>query len=258
MSPRASRLWAIVLPAGDELQPFLQRQCEEQGNPQCCGHQSVLQHTVARVEQLIPRERILIVVSQEHEKEAAQQLAGWPTDNRIVQPLNGGTAPGILLALAHLSHRDSFALVAVFPGNLSVPDEEHLIASVRQAAEEAQRYPRQLTVLGMPPETAPHTVQNGSDWIEPETVMAGLSTAIYVAGTATLWEMVRQTQPELYWDFRHLRRVCDQPHAADVTEGIYAFLPSQSRLDFLSAVCQQLPQRLRVCPIPAVERRQEL
>jgi len=61
----------------------------------------MLEHTLARIEQLIPSERTLVVVSQDHRAEATPQLAHWPPENIIWQPMNRDTAPGVLLPLAH-------------------------------------------------------------------------------------------------------------------------------------------------------------
>ena len=87
------RLWGIVLAAGEgtQVRDFLAQLCGGQGIKQFCaviGRRSLLEHTLARVERLIPRERILIVVSPRHREEVEQQLAHWPTDNIICQPAN--------------------------------------------------------------------------------------------------------------------------------------------------------------------------
>jgi mannose-1-phosphate guanylyltransferase len=116
------KLWGIVLAAGEgtRVHDFLAQFCGGQGIKQFCaaiGRRSLLEHTLVRVERLIPRERILIVVSTDHRAEVAAQLAHWPPDNVIFQPRHRGTAPGILLPLAHLSHREPFATVAIFPSD---------------------------------------------------------------------------------------------------------------------------------------------
>jgi mannose-1-phosphate guanylyltransferase len=84
----AGHLWGIVLAAGDgtRVRKFLSGLCGGRGIKQFCaviGHRSILQHTLARVEQLIPRQRILIIVSRYHREEVAQQLRHWPKDNII-------------------------------------------------------------------------------------------------------------------------------------------------------------------------------
>ena len=67
----------------------------------------MLEHTLARVERLIPRRRILVVVSREHRQEVTEQLAHWPTDNVIFQPANCETGPGILQSLRRSGFRMS-------------------------------------------------------------------------------------------------------------------------------------------------------
>ena len=73
-------LWGIVLAAGEgtRAREFLQQLCGGRGIKQFCvitGQTSLVQQTLARVERLIPRERILIVVSQDHRDEVREQLA---------------------------------------------------------------------------------------------------------------------------------------------------------------------------------------
>src|SRR5215475_13041120 len=112
MTPQTEQqLWGIVLAGGEgtRVRAFLTSLCGGRGIKQFCavvGRRSMLEHTLARVELLIPRERILVVVSRHHREEVKQQLAHWPADNTIVQPANRDTAPGILLPLAHISYRD--------------------------------------------------------------------------------------------------------------------------------------------------------
>ena len=99
-------LWGIVLAGGDgtRVRDFLRQCCGGRGIKQFCaviGQRSMLEHTLACIERLIPRERTLVVVSQDHRAEATPQLAHWPPENIIWQPMNRDTAPGVLLPLAH-------------------------------------------------------------------------------------------------------------------------------------------------------------
>jgi mannose-1-phosphate guanylyltransferase len=76
MAPNGRKLWGIVLAAGEgaRVRGFLQQLCGGRGIKQFCaviGRRSLLEHTLARVEQLIPRERMLVVVSTDHQEEAA-------------------------------------------------------------------------------------------------------------------------------------------------------------------------------------------
>ncbi|MGE0824368.1 MAG: sugar phosphate nucleotidyltransferase [Candidatus Binatia bacterium] len=171
------KLWGIVLAGGEgtRVRTLLQHLCGGRGIKQFCaviGRRSMLEHTLARVERMIPRERIVVVLSADHRPEAAPQLAHWPVDNVIYQPANRDTAPGILLPLAHVSHRDPLATVALFPSDHFILDEERFMASVQQAVAETQDFPHELTLLGMTPDG----VEEGYGWIEPAGEERGRAT----------------------------------------------------------------------------------
>jgi mannose-1-phosphate guanylyltransferase len=271
------KLWGIVLAAGEgtRVRNFLAQLCGGRGIKQFCaviGRRSMLEHTLARVERLIPRERILIVVSTEHREEVSAQLACWPTENVVFQPRNRDTAPGILLPLAHLSHREPFATVAIFPSDHFILAEDRFMASVRQAVAETHRFPRKLILLGM----TPSGIDDGYGWIEPGEPAEGgetrsvlqfwekpsplqarlllrrgalWNTFVCVSLANTLWEMSRQVVPDLYEDFMHIRRALHNSHAPLVTDTVYRMIPP---VNFSTAICQPLASRLRVLPVPDV------
>jgi mannose-1-phosphate guanylyltransferase len=117
--------WGIVLAGGEgnRVKDFLSALCGGRGIKQFCsifGGRSLLQMTLDRVQRLIPRERILIIVDKRH-PEAREQLAGWPHENIIYQPANRETAPGILLPLAYVSHRCPEALLRCFRRIILLP-----------------------------------------------------------------------------------------------------------------------------------------
>jgi len=171
------KLWGIVLAAGEgmRVRSFLQKIYGGLGIKQFCaviGRRSMLENTLARVERLIPRERILVVVSQDHQPEVQTQLAPWPIQNVIVQPLNRDTASGILLPLAQVSHRAPFATVAIFPSGHFILDEGRFMTFVQKAVAETQWFPRELTLLGMTPDG----LEDGYGWIEPDDQKEGRET----------------------------------------------------------------------------------
>jgi mannose-1-phosphate guanylyltransferase len=271
------QLWGIVLAAGEgtRVRDFLRQLCGGRGIKQFCtivGRRSLLEHTLARVERLIPRERIVVVVSTDHQTEAAQQLAHWPADNVIFQPANRDTAPGVLLPLAHVIHRDLSATVAIFPSDHFILDEELFMAYVQGAVDEVRRFPHELTLLGMTPDRA----EEGYGWIEPGAEEMGRATRavrrfwekpsapqthallrrkalwntfVCVAHAATIWQMVAQVAPDLTQAFRILQHALGNSEAGEVLEHIYATLRP---VNFSVAVCEPLSSRLRVLPVPDV------
>lgn len=277
MKMNEQRLWGIVLAAGEgtRARDFLQQLCGGQGIKQFCaviGRRSLLEHTLTRVERLIPRERILIVVSPRHREEVEQQLAHWPTDNIIYQPANRDTAPGILLPLAHVSHRDPFATVAFFPSDHFILKEKRFMATVERAVAEARRFPREMILLGMTPDR----VEEGYGWIEPGSKEKGRETRtvqrfwekpspfhaqellargalwntfVGVAQASTLWGMVQQEASALHQAFLAIRRALGTPDAPRAIARAYETLRA---VNFSSDVCEPLASWLRVLPVPEV------
>ena len=278
MTPQtAHQLWGIVLAGGEgtRVRAFLTQLCGGRGIKQFCaviGRRSMLEHTLARVERLIPRERILIVVSTHHRPEVKAQLAHWPPDNVIFQPANRNTAPGILLPLAQVSHRALFATVAIFPSDHFVIDEARFLACVERAVEETRRFRQEVTLLGMTPTES----EEGYGWIEPGAPVHGrdtvavqrfhekpsprraqgllrqgalLNTFVCVAQANTLWELVRQVTPDLYQDFMLIRRALRTPHAEETIAQVYR---TMEPVNFSSDICEPLAARLRVLPVPDV------
>jgi mannose-1-phosphate guanylyltransferase len=271
------QLWGIVLAAGEgtRVRDFLTQLCGGRGIKQFCaviGRRSMLEHTLARVERLIPRERILVVVSTDHRKEVTAQLAHWPVENVIFQPRNCDTAPGILLPLAYLSRRDPLATVATFPSDHFIVQEDRFMAAVGRAAAEVQRFPQEMTLLGVGPDRA----EEGYGWIEPAPEEAGRETRavrrfwekpsavdrhrllargalwntfVSVVWVPTLWAMVQRVAPGLYLSFTEIRQALGSPQAPLVIEHVYETLRA---VNFSSAVCEPLASCLRVLPVSNV------
>jgi len=273
------QLWGIVLAAGEgtRARDFLGRLCGGRGIKQFCavvGRRSMLEHTLARVERLIPRERILVVVSRNHQEEASQQLAHWPVNNVIYQPADRDTAPGILLPLAYISYRDPLATVTVFPSDHFVVEEEQFMAAVGRAVAEVQRFPQQLILLGATPDGA----EGDYGWIEPagqetgresravlrfiekppptyarELMARGAlwNTFVFAGQVTILWAMVRRTAPDLCYTFERICRILSlsSSYASLFTEHAYERMRA---VNFSSGVCEPLVSWLRVLPMPEV------
>lgn len=275
MERNEQHLWGIVLAAGEgtRAREFLRRLCGGRGIKQFCavtGQGSMLQQTLARVERLIPRARILVVVSRDHRDEVRQQLGHWPAHNVIFQPANRDTGPGILLPLVHVTHRDPEASVAVFPSDHFITDEDRFVATVALAAAEVQRFPQELLLLGITPDRA----EEGYGWIAPSGKEAGResrairkfwekpiladartlmargalwNTFVFVAQSASLWRLFRRAAPDLCNIFDTIRPMLSSPYATLLTAHVYETMPP---LNFSSGVCEPLASWLRVLPVP--------
>jgi mannose-1-phosphate guanylyltransferase len=271
------QLWGIVLAAGEgtRVRAFLSELCGGRGIKQFCaviGRRSMLQYTLDRVERLISRKRILIVVSRHHCEEVVQQLTAWPAENIIFQPENCDTTAGILLPLAHVTQRDPLATVAIFPSDHFILDEGRFMEAVRRGVWETQRFPWNMTLLGMLPDGP----EDGYGWIMPseeeqnretravrgfwekptpaqaqELWQQGAvwNTFVCIAQSGTLWNMARRAVPEIYGRFRQIRQALGAPYREEVIEQVYTTMPA---VNFCSGLCEPLANELRVLPLSAV------
>jgi len=147
-------LWGLVLAAGDgnRLAGYV-RELKGSSLPKqyvnVIGRRSMLEHTFDRAERLIPASRILTIVSQDHlaHTEARKQITSRPAGTVILQPENKETGPGILLPLMHLYKRCPEAVVALFPSDHFVLEEERFMDYVAIAAQAVARNPDRIVLL---------------------------------------------------------------------------------------------------------------
>lgn len=127
------------------------------------GPQTMVQETVDRIEPLVPLDRVLLVVSQEHAETVRAQIPGLPEENILVEPGPRGTAPCIGLAAVVLQRRDPEAIMAVCPADHLILDAAGFRQAIRAAADLARE--GYLVTLGIAPDF-PHTgygyIQRGS------------------------------------------------------------------------------------------------
>lgn len=157
MLDRGSRLWTIILAggAGTRLAPLTRALYGRELPKQFAvlvGDRSMLQRTVDRAIALSPPERIIVVVSREHELVARRHLREWPAIQLLVQPKNLDTGPGILIALAHIRRLDRAAQVAVLPADHHVADAGRLLDAIERASAASRVDPSTVTLLGAEPD----------------------------------------------------------------------------------------------------------
>jgi mannose-1-phosphate guanylyltransferase len=272
-----NRTWGIILAAGEgtRVSGFLTKLCGGRGIKQFCavmGGRTLLQDTLTRVAKLIPRERILVIVDYRHRIEASEQLGGLPEENVIYQPVNRETAPGILLPLAHVLHRDPKANIVVFPSDHFIIDERTFMAEVGRALGATRRFPRDLILLGMTPDRP----EDCYGWIETEQekkkqqirrvrrfwekpsirdadqLMARgalWNIFVFAVRARTLWEMMRRAVPDLHSTFESIRLSLSSNQAELFIEKSYETMPT---VNFSKAVLEPLATCLRVVTVPDV------
>jgi mannose-1-phosphate guanylyltransferase len=118
------------------------------------GTRTMLQETMDRMEPLIPPERVLVVVGEEHAATVQAQAPRVPQENIILEPGPKGTAPCAGLAATVLQGRDPEAIMAVCPADHVIADGAGFREAIAVAAQIAQD--GYLVTLGITPSHA-HT-----------------------------------------------------------------------------------------------------
>ena len=100
-------LWAVLLAGGDgtRLRDLTVRIAGDDRPKQFCpivGAESLLRQTRARLDPLFSGDRQVFVVSCAHERYYAEELADAKDSLVIAQPMNRGTAVGIIVALVQV------------------------------------------------------------------------------------------------------------------------------------------------------------
>jgi len=282
---KLARLYGLVLAGGEgqRVKAFVRRMRGDALPKQYVnftGFYSMLDHTYRRVEKLIPRERLLTVVNQEHLKypEVKKQLCHRHRGTVIVQPANRETGPGLLLPLTYLYKRDPNAIVAIFPSDQFILEADRLMRHIRLAHAVVEKRPSNLVLLGAIPnyeETdygyiVPAISRDTTGWgIQPvgafvekpsvqyarELVGQGAlwNTMMMVFHVATLFNWVNELRPEVY---RHFAKIYDAIGTAAEAEVIRAAYAELNTVNFskelLEPIAEQHSGRLMVLPVTNV------
>ena len=91
---------------------------------------SMLRLTVERLKYITDISRIMIVTNSEQEEGIRDEIPELPADNIIIEPAGKNTAPAIGLAAVHVNHRDSDAVMGIFPADHLVGDTESFVQYV--------------------------------------------------------------------------------------------------------------------------------
>jgi mannose-1-phosphate guanylyltransferase len=268
----ADEPWVIVLAAGEgrrlgalttspEGTPTPKQYCSFGRGP------SMIQRTLDRALRLTPRERVVVVVAQEHRGWWQNELGPCLASNVVVQPRNRGTAAGILLPLVHVLKRDSAATVVVLPSDHYVEDEGTLRSALASAIGAARAERDHLVLLGIEPDapgadveygwilpgracsTATHAVErfvekpDGASAAELRSRGAVWNSFLFVAGGGTLLRSFGRALPQVLEPF--LRELVVMPRDGGLEE-LYARLPVN---DFSRDVLEVVPG-LRLLKVP--------
>jgi len=277
---RNNALWAIVLAGGEgvRLRPLVSRLYGDARPKQYAAlldSRTLLNHTLDRVSLLVPPERIVVVTMQNHDRYIAGDFEGPAGPHVLRQPENRGTAAGVLLPVHWIHARDPRAIVAVFPSDHFIREEERFMRYVAEVVAFVRRHREWITLLGVQP-TEPETEYG---WIEPgERVgwtargplyrirrfeekpsweTAGLllaagalwNTFVLVSPAATLIRAGEECLPDLHDRLTSLAPFAGTELQAWAIRQAYASVP---RANFSRSVLESCPSPLAVAKVPGL------
>jgi mannose-1-phosphate guanylyltransferase len=161
-------LWGIVLAGGEgkRLQEFIHKRYGVDRPKQysaIIGKRSMLRHTLDRVEKIIPAKQLQIVVARKHRKYLPEVLKEREKKAVLFTPENRESAASVYLALSHIYFRDPDAVVAIFPSDHFIGEEQRFLYYVERAISFIGEHPDHVVLLGIKPTEA--NPEYG--WIEP-------------------------------------------------------------------------------------------
>lgn len=126
--------------------------------------------TVERALRLIASERIVAITTREQAARYEAELDALPGVQRIVQPVDRGTAPEIFLPVLRIARQDPHAIVVVLPSEHRVDQDARFMKYVANAVGAASARPDLPFVIGARPRAA----DRSCPWIEPGPPIEGL------------------------------------------------------------------------------------
>jgi len=271
------RHWGVILAGGDgkRLRPLTRLIAGDDRPKQFCplleGEKTLLEQTRLRVAKAVQLSQTLYVLTRQHERFYANDLAQVPASRMIVQTANRGTLPAILCSLARLIELkgqgfDSQAVVGIFPSDHFYSRERTFIKGVRSAFKAAEANPDAVILLGAEakiPETnfgyiepAPVIEGRGSRqlmsverfWEKPSPEVARTllnrgcvwNTFVMVGHLRAFLNLIQETAPDLYRAFEPMM------YGGVTDEALESLYDSIASADFSKAVLSAGNPRLTV------------
>ena len=144
-------MYALILAggSGERFWP-LSRRARPKQLLRLVSDKTLLEETLARLEGLIPRERILILTNAEQENAVRKLLRNFPKENIVAEPAKRDTAAAVALGTGWVTARDHAAIMAVLPADHIITNRtafQETLALAADAAEETS----ELVTIGITP-----------------------------------------------------------------------------------------------------------
>lgn len=265
--------WSLVLAGGEgiRLHRLTRLICGDDRPKQFCpllGRSTLLTGSIERAQSCVPSPQVLVSLMAHHQHLFRQEPLLDPAQ-RLIQPLNRGTAPAILHGLLSIAECDPRAVVAILSSDHFFSDEAVLSATLDAAFSSASKLDG-IIILGAKPDYP--EFQYG--WIEtagapdnrnlsrvrrfhekPSFPAANMlfrrgafwNTFIMVGRVEAFLEMAVKAVPGLLDLLRQIP--CWKGHELRIPNELYGKLPAK---DFSTDILSPGPEHLRLRPLEGV------
>jgi mannose-1-phosphate guanylyltransferase len=140
-------IYALILAggSGERFWP-LSRRARPKQLLRLISKRTLLEETVARLEDLIPRERILILVNVEQEAAVRDVLKNFPKENIVAEPAKRDTAAAVALGAGWVAARDHAATMLALPADHVIADRAAFQETIKTAAAAAEETGALVTI----------------------------------------------------------------------------------------------------------------
>ncbi|MFH0991420.1 MAG: sugar phosphate nucleotidyltransferase [bacterium] len=280
MNTTNEHVFGIVLAGGEgqRLQEFIKERTGTTRPKQyttLTGTRTMLRHTLDRIEKLVPIKHVFTVVNRKHLAFALETLSDHEKKYTLVLPVNKETAASIVVPLVQINQQDRSSIVAIFPSDHFIIEEEKFMRYVEDAVGCVQTFPECAIILGV----QPHVPEPEYGWIEvqknflhcggnrfynvvkfwekPDAPAAQKlfdagalwNSMVIVAKSDTLMRLVRKTLPQVYDPLVRFRMSYGATAPDPNIELIFQRLPA---MNFSKHVLEQNSKYLRVLRMEGV------
>jgi mannose-1-phosphate guanylyltransferase len=147
----SKKIYALILAggSGERFWPLSRKSKPKQLLSLFSGS-SLLEDTIARLDGLVPLERILILTNKDQEAAVRKLIPQLPKENIVAEPAKRDTAAAIALGVGLISLRDRTATMIVLPADHLIQDAAGFQKTLRTAAAAAEQS-GELVTIGIKP-----------------------------------------------------------------------------------------------------------
>jgi mannose-1-phosphate guanylyltransferase len=143
----ANPIYALILAggSGERFWPLSRRSRPKQ-LLRLVSKRTLLEETVARLQGLVPRQRILVLTNVEQEAAVRRLLSSFPKENIVAEPDKRDTAAAVALGTGWIAARDHTATMIVLPADHLISDGAAFRKTLALAAETAEETGELITI----------------------------------------------------------------------------------------------------------------